>query len=187
MLKNYALVFFIRNQDCLRFNVRMKESNKLYELLDDESIPSDTIRFFTFDTTDKRKIAINLSDVQAVRFQWDSPFDVMDARPEDGYGNGDVHIFLRGHTEPLEEYPDTPEALCDLFDSLTPIPLEVDPYCRYRVEGEPLVLSVKDVVWLAAPLSLYKEGERNLMKEIEKEYGKGGLGVKPASKEEPGV
>jgi hypothetical protein len=181
MLKNYSLLFFIRDQDCLRFNVPMKESNKLYTLLDDDATPSDTIRFFTFKTIDKRIVAINLFDVQAVKFQRDSPLDMMNARPEDEYGKDTAHILLRGHTEPLEEYPDTPEQLCDLFDSLTPIPIEVDPYCRYVVEGEPLVLSVKDVVWVAAPLSLFKEGERNIMKVLEKEYEKRDPVVKPSS------
>lgn len=185
MLKNYALVFFIRDQDCLRFNVRMKESDKLYKLLDDESIPSDTIRFFSFETVDKRKVAINLSEVQAVRFPWESPHDTMDARPEDKFGDGAVHILLRGHAQPMEEYPDSPEALCDLFHGLNLVPDEIEPYCRYVVEGEPLVLCVKDVVWLAAPLSLYREGLRLVLKAAKDEDEQRARVVKPSRRDEP--
>jgi hypothetical protein len=108
MAKTYFLRFLIRDHaDDLIVEVRKEEATRLRLMLDDCSAPSSTTRFFVFDAVDGRSIAINLSDVQAVRFLWDP----VNLPPDTKRAEGAIQILLRGREAPLEEYPDSPKTL----------------------------------------------------------------------------
>lgn len=136
--------------------VRKEEAERLRLMLDDCSARSSTTRFFVFDAVDGRSIAINLSDVQAVRFLWDP----VDLPPDTKRAEGAIQILLRGREAPLEEYPDSPEQLFDLFANLDYGP-EIVPYPSFDdADGEPLQLNANEVVSVVAPTHLLSEGAR---------------------------
>ena len=148
MAKRYYLRFLIRNQsEDLLCEVRQGESSRLSSILDDVEWPFDTTRFFRFNTVDGRSVAVNLSDVQAVRFLWDpTPLP-----PDTTRDDGEILISLRGRREPLKTYTDWPEQLAELFRDLELGP-DLVAFPKFDDEdGEPLQLNAREIVWITAP------------------------------------
>ena len=70
MTKTYHIRFLLKNQaDDLIVEVRKREADRLTERLATGAVMR--TGFFWFETVDGRSIALNLEDVQAVRFLWD--------------------------------------------------------------------------------------------------------------------
>ena len=156
MAKRYYLRFLIRNQsEDLLCEVRQGESSRLSSILDDVEWPFDTTRFFRFNTVDGRSVAVNLSDVQAVRFLWDpTPLP-----PDTTRDDGEILISLRGRREPLKTYTDWPEQLSGLFMELDLAPDSV-AFPKFDDEdGEPLQLNAREIVWITAPAHIVEEDD----------------------------
>jgi len=157
MTKKYFLLFLIRNQSSnLVFETRKQEAERLAKILDNAEPPSELMSFFWFNTLDGRSVAINLSDVQAVRFLWDPtdlPTDIL--RDEGG-----IRIYLRGRDKPLEEDTDDPDQLYDFFTNLEH-GQNVVAYPKFDdVDGEPLQFNASEIVLVIAPTHLLDEGRR---------------------------
>jgi hypothetical protein len=157
MAKTYFLRFLIRNHaDDLMVEVRKEEATRLRLMLEDGSTPPRTARFFVFDAVDGRSIAINLSDVQAVRFLWDP----VALPPDTKRAEGAIQILLRGRENPLEEYPDSPEQVFALFANLDYGP-EIVPYPSFDdADGEQFQLNANEIVSVVVPTHLLSEGAR---------------------------
>ena len=154
MAKRYYLRFLIRNQsDDLLCEVRKRESSRLSSILGNGEWPFDMTRFFRFDTVDGRSVAVNLADVQAVRFLWD-PTPLPPDTTRDG---GAILISLRGRSEPLKTYTDWSEQLAELFRDLELGP-DLVAFPKFDDEdGEPLQLNAREIVWITAPAHIVKD------------------------------
>lgn len=109
MTKQYYLVFVVRNYKTdLSFEVSLHTSNRLARILENREWQSPG--FFHFETMDGRTVAINLEQVQAIRYLWE-PFpviyaDVTTDEEKGGTEDGDtVSIYLRDSETPISTYP----------------------------------------------------------------------------------
>jgi len=154
MAKRYFLSFLIRNQaDPLVCEVRNKETDRLEEMLA-KATSSNPAVFFSFDTVDGTSVAINLTDVQAVRFLWDPA----ELPPDTSRDNGMIRICLRGRAELLETDTESPDQLFGLFFDLEHGP-DNFPYPSFEDEdGELVQLNAREIVWVMAPTHLLDEG-----------------------------
>jgi hypothetical protein len=157
MAKQHSLHFLLRGSaEDLTCEVRQDESDRVASILADNQAASNGPRFLWFKTLDGRSVAINMADVQAVRFLWDPA-----ALPPDAVRSEDlVRILLRDRKEPLEEYTEDPDQLHNLFVNLELGP-DVVAYPKFDdQDGEPLQLNPHEVVWISAPSHLLDEGAR---------------------------
>lgn len=160
MAKKYSLRFLLRDGDDLVFGVREAEFNRLQTVLHNSDFAM-RVYFFWFNSIDGRSVIINLSDVQAVRFLW----DIAELPPDLIRNDGVIEIKLRGRQKPLHEDTENPEQIYDLFTNLQHGP-DVEAYPSFDdVDGEPIQLNAREVVWIIAPTHLLDEGERLIVKE----------------------
>ena len=160
MAKRFFLRMLIRDErEDLIFEVRQADSDRLAELLSNQYEVGD-VHFFWFEAVDGRSVIVNLVDLQAVRFLWEpskGPSDLL-------RNEGAIQIKLRGRGKLLEEFTEAPEELFDLFTNLE---LGEGPpafHSLVDVDGEPLVLNAREVVWIAAPQHLLDEGRQIVAK-----------------------
>jgi len=155
MAKNYYLRFLLRDQiEDLIFPVRESEQVRLRSLLyQGDMHPIDT-KFFWFDAIDGRGVAINLAQVQAVRYLCD-----LAALPPDAiHFEGGITIRLRGRLELVNAYPEDAAMLFDFFSNLQYGP-EVVPFPYFEDEdGEPFQFNAREIVWVTASKALLDEG-----------------------------
>jgi hypothetical protein len=159
MAKQHYLRFLIRDEsDDLIFPVRETESDRLSSILESIDGYKARLNFFWFDTVDGQSVIVNLGDVQAVRCLWEfanGPADLL--RNEEP-----VLIKLRGLNEPIEDIPEEGEGLYDLFTNLE---MSVDASAFHSfidMDGEPLILSAKEVVWIIAPTHILEDGRKTI-------------------------
>jgi hypothetical protein len=160
MAKQRSLHFLIRGQaEPLVFTVSEEVPDRVSRILNAENL-ADEPRFFWFETINGLSVVLNLADVQALRHGggpgWHSP-----SRSPDGKAQAArrIQIKLRGR-EPLDESTRRPEEVFDLFADLEHGP-DVAAYPGFLDEdGERIQLNPHDVVWVAAPTSMLREGER---------------------------
>lgn len=154
MAKQYFVQLLIRNQrEDLIFEVREAESDRLAASLYD-LIEVDELDFFWFDSVDGRSVIVNLGDVQAAGFIWEAsrgPSDLL--RSE-----GAIEIKLRGRRKVLQAYAENPAEVYELFADLE-VGDGLPAFHGFTdVDGEPLVLNAREVVWIAAPRQILDEG-----------------------------
>ncbi|MBL8352801.1 MAG: hypothetical protein JNL87_21100 [Burkholderiaceae bacterium] len=149
MAKAYYLRFVLRERsEDLFVPVRKSESDRLELALADAC--SGDARFFVLDTLKGRTFALNLAEVQAVRFLWDPSILPPDSTRDDGM----IEVLLRGRAEPLEGGADDPAEVAAMFVMLDG-GSEVGSFFGFQDEdGELLQLNPREVVWLAAPTHL---------------------------------
>lgn len=157
MAKLHFLNFLLRDQpNDLVCEVRAKECDRLRDALISRSSSEVMPDFFAFDTVDGRTVAINLAHVQAVRYLWDPAKFPSDLKRDSGI----INICLRGREKTLEEYTENPEQLTVLF-SILENGSDVEAFPSFLDgDGEELQLNAKEIVWVAAPSHLLKEGHR---------------------------
>jgi hypothetical protein len=168
--KQYFLVFVIRNSKTdLSFHVSQATSERLAYILAEREWQSPG--FLRFATMDGQSIAINLEQVQAIRYLWEPfPFVCVDVitdekndEEKDGDGDGDVvSIHLRDSETPISTYPSYPEELCDFFDALESAPESQRFPAFHDEDGELLQINAREIVWVKAPTHLIDEGITNL-------------------------
>ena len=164
MAKQHYLRFLIRDQsEDLIFEVREKDSDRLAVNLENLADAGAQSPFFWFDTVDGRSVVINLSDVQGARMLW----DMSSASSDLVRYEGEIEIRLRDREEVLSEYTELPVQLFDLFTKLEdgPDPLSFGSFLD--LDGEPLYLSLNDIVWIIAPAHLLAEGRSLALGESE--------------------
>lgn len=169
MTKQYFLVFVVRNYKTnLSFQVSLGTSERLAGILEDRDWQSPG--FFQFETMDGRTVAINLEQVQAIRYLWE-PFPVTYAdvttdeekggtEDEDGDEDGDgdtVSIYLRDSETPISTYPPYPEELYDFFAALESAPQSQRFPAFHDEDGELLQINAREIVWATAPTHLIDE------------------------------
>lgn len=160
MAKKYSLRFLLRDGDDLVFGVREAELDRLQTVLHNSEFGAEAY-FFWFNSIDGRSVIINLPDVQAVRFLW----DIAELPPDSIRNNEMIEVKLRGRQKPLQEDTENPEQIYDLFTNLQQGP-DVVAYPSFDdVDGEPIQLNAREVVWIIAPTHLLDEGERLIVKE----------------------
>jgi len=155
MAKRYQLVFVVHgHEDPLAFEVRERDSLRLGSILDTAEGDEGEAKFFHFDSIDGGSVAINLGEVQAVRFLWDAA-----AAPSDlSMYDGPVRVLLRGRSTPLELSTESPAQLFDLYFNLE---LGSELWPKFEDEdGEVIQFNAKQVVWITAPMHLVDEGRR---------------------------
>lgn len=162
MAQTHHIRFLIRNHaDDLIVEVRKQESDRLADRLSNSD--GDTARdgFFWFDTVDGRSIAINLGDVQAVRFLWDRA-----ALPSDTIRyKGRLSVYLRGRAEPIEDNTEHLEDIHDLFTNLEFGP-ETVPYPSIIDEdGESIYFDAREIIMVIAPTEMLQEAARRIARE----------------------
>ena len=157
MTKTYHIRFLLKNQaDDLIVEVRKSEADRLTERLATGAVMR--TGFFWFETVDGRSIALNLEDVQAVRFLWD-----MTSLPSDTVRyDGQLSIYLRGRATPIEDSTAHIEAVYDLFTNLEYGP-ETVPYPSIVDEdGELIYFDAREVVMVIAPIHMLQEAGRRI-------------------------
>lgn len=170
MLGIFTLSFLLNGHDDLDLKVRQDEFDKLFELLNSCTVPTDGVQFVFVDTAEGRSVAVNLIFVQAVRFLVDSAphaelaaamgLSLGEAGDEDEEsGDCEVQICLGDRVQVLEEIVDAPVQLADLFQNLT-YSSDVVPFHRLDAEGEPLMLNTQAIVWVSASTFRIEEGWR---------------------------
>lgn len=163
MAKNYTLVFMLRNQSSdLAFPVRESEQDRLRSILSTERMhPIDT-EFFWFDTIDGRGVAINLADLQAVRYLWDAAV----LPPDSTRFDGGVEICLRGRSELLHTCTDDAVSIFDFFTNLQYGP-EIVSFPQFNDEdGETMQFNSREIVWAVASKELLDAGCREILDEV---------------------
>jgi hypothetical protein len=152
MAKRYSLVFLVRGQEDLSFEVREKESERLDKVLSGSS----AAEFFWFDSLDGRSVVINLTFVQAVRHLWDASRGASDSLRYEG----GISIYLRGRPEPVQTYTESPDELFNLFYALES-GAEFSRFPGFMDEdGEWFSLNPAELVWISAPTHLIEDGRR---------------------------
>jgi hypothetical protein len=154
MAKQYFVQLFIRNQrEELMFEVRESESNRLAASLYD-LIEVDELDVFWFNSVDGRSVLVNLADVQAAGFIWEASRGSSDLLRSEGA----IEIQLRGRRKVLQAYAENPEEVYRLFADLE-IGDGLPAFHGFTdVDGEPLILNGKEVVWIAAPQQVVEQG-----------------------------
>jgi len=162
MAKTHHIRFLIRNQaDDLIVEVRKQEADRLAERLDNGVGEVVRSGFFWFDTVDGRSIAINLEDVQAVRFLWD-----VAALPSDTVRyDGQLSVYLRGRAAPIEDNTEHLEDVHDLFTNLEFGPETVPYPSLIDEDGELIYFDAREVVMVVAPAHMLQDAERRIASE----------------------
>jgi hypothetical protein len=157
MAKRHYLRFLIRGQPKdLIVGVRENESDRLRHVLSSDDTNPASVRFFWFDLIDGRSMAINLAEMQAVRYLWDPS----EHPPDDTRSEELIKLLFRGSTKPVEAYTDEPDQIFDFFANLQHGP-EVVAYPVFNDEdGEPFQVNPVELVWISAPTHLLREGQR---------------------------
>ena len=155
MAKLHFLYFLLRDEsDDLVCEVRANECDRLRDALINSGSSDVMSEFFVFDTVEGRTVAINLAHVQAVRYLWDPTKFPSDLKRD----SGAINICLRGRENALEEYTENPEQLSALFSTLD-YGSDIEAFPSFLDEdGEELQLNAKEIVWVAAPSHLLKDG-----------------------------
>lgn len=160
MATQRSLHFLIRGQaEPLVFAVSEAVPDRIFRILNAENL-ADEPRFFWFETVGGLSVALNLAHVQAVRHAGDPGWHSSSRHP-DGKAQAArrIQIKLRDR-ELLEESARRPEEIFDLFVDLEHGP-DVAAYPGFFDEdGERMQLNPHDVVWVAAPTQILREGER---------------------------
>lgn len=164
MIETHHIRFLIRNRsDDLIVEVRKQEVDRLQTRLGSGSGEMVRSGFFWFDTVDGRSIALNLEDVQAVRFLWD-----MASLPSDTIRyDGQLSVYFRGRAAPVEDNTEHVEDVYDLFTNLEHGPDTV-PYPNIVDEdGELIYFDAREVVMVIAPSHMLQDGERRIANQDE--------------------
>ncbi len=166
MAKLHFLYFLLRGKsEDLVCEVRANECDRLRNALFSSECSEAESEFFVFDTVEGRTTAINLAQVQAVRYLWNPAKFPTDLKRD----SGAINICLRGRKETLEEYTENPEQLSALFSTLE-CATNIEPFPSFPDEdGEELQLNAKEIVWVAAPSHLLKKGYRIIEKDRDRE------------------
>ncbi|MBI3147340.1 MAG: hypothetical protein HYZ17_02365 [Betaproteobacteria bacterium] len=128
------------------------------QLLDNASLPQMPCRFFWFETVGGESVIVNLSDVQAVRYLWDPAEAPSDLKRSESA----IQIQLRGRATVLEESAEDSEELYGFFSDLEQGAEGVAFPSFTDIDGEPLQLNAREVVWVIAPAHLLDEGARRI-------------------------
>ena len=155
MAKRYYLSILLRDElDFISYQVDENECNRLRNVLSTRGNSTGMSDFFLFDTVPGRTVAMNLVQVQAVRYLWEAENVSSDSNEE----SLAINIRLSGRAIPLEEYTEDPEPLYTLF-SLLEYGSDEEAFPGFIDEdGELIQLNAKEIVWIDAPTHLIKEG-----------------------------
>ncbi len=119
--------------------------------------------FFCFESVDGRSFAINMGCFQAVHLLWEpSPSPSDRVRHE-----GPTVVSLRGRKEPIESGESSPEELYSFFLELEEGPENV-PFTSFEDEdGERLIFSSSEIVFVTASTQTLDEGRRAVGSDLE--------------------
>ncbi|MDR1276906.1 MAG: hypothetical protein LBL72_11095 [Candidatus Accumulibacter sp.] len=162
MAKKYFLRFLLRGQsNDLIVPVRKGESTRLNKILSDTDKDSASVRFFWFETLKGRSFALNLGELQAVRFLWDPS----ELPPDETRDDRVIELRFRDRAKSVEAFTEAPDRLFDLFTDLEYGPDAV-PYPKFEDEdGEIFQINPVELIWISAPTHLLREGERMVNEE----------------------
>jgi hypothetical protein len=162
MVKKYFLRFLLRGQsNDLIVPVREGESTRLSEILSGMSQNPASVRFFWFETLTGRSFALNLAQLQAVRFLWE-PSELPSDETRDDEG---VELQFRDRANSVETFIDAPDQLFNLFTELEYGP-DVIAYPEFEDEdGEGFQINPIELIWISAPTHILQEGKRMVDKE----------------------
>lgn len=159
-MKKYSLRFIFHGHPDRIFVVTKKEADRLEHWLLN---PSKEVGLFLFSASNGLSVAVNLKFVQAVQFLWDTDFGSMEIAVEDSEQEKMpecVSVCLHGKEKLLELGSEDLDQVFLFFMSLER-PVDVVQYAYFDDEdGETIYINKNQIVWLSAPNSMIRKGEK---------------------------
>ncbi len=163
--KDFSLVFHIAGCDQPhRYEVSEAEFHRARDVLQTpKAQPSETPRFFCFETLTGLWVAVSLKDVELIHYLWD-PVKHRLTDPDDDYDEqlpDALKLHFRGNPEPFECGVDTPDELFALTILLDGDFEGDDPFLVFPDgSGEDVAVNVTYLVLAEARLDEVNEGQR---------------------------
>jgi hypothetical protein len=150
-MTTYFIRFLFRDQsEDLVCQVQKRESERLELILNDFNKDL----FFCFDVFEGKTVAVNLEEVQCVRYLWEP----MGYAPDIVRSDDLVQVKLRGRSEILETGVGDYEHLAEFFSDLQFGPDSVSHPSFQDEDGEWIQFNAKEIVWVTAPVHIISEG-----------------------------
>ena len=165
MAKQYLINFLIRGfEDVIEFEVRESDWLRAQDMFDHVASFYRPSRFLIFDSVEGLAVAINVLDVQLVRFPWNA----VEFPSDQKHKEGDVNVWLRGREKPISISTDEEKEALSAFFIILDSDREQGPFPGFTaVDGELALFNAEEVVLVSAPIHEVSEGHRILRQDGE--------------------